>query len=489
MAIRSATCAYKECGKTFTTRDARSRYCCRKCVLDDARERLATLREEGNDPAHGGAAAESRRQSLARRRAAGEPLGRQATIRDTASTKRTPDTSTKPPVDTGATTTTAPKSEPIKPNHKEETAAWLRSGQRHEHTTALAISKEGNRTLVLAGFGAGIRVEKDDLIVTEGRTHHPQTAVVHTLHRGLHTVERIICIAPSGSLSFDAMRWCKEQSITLIMIDRDGCLLADIAAESSPDARLRRRQYLAADASDTSSTSCAARVAQWLIKLKLQGQRDTLVAHDLPLSERGIDVLSQAIKWFDLPTLPPWICGIDTLRLFEGRAARAYFNAWTDLPLHWKAADSKRVPPHWLCVRERTSPLSSNARRAIDPTNAISNYTYALLEGQCTQALAGAGFDLACGFLHADKDGRDSLVYDLMEPFRPHVDSLVLSLIARTVFTYGDFVTDSAGQCRLHPQLTRAVVAACRLPQARVDAGARALRALLLDGVIHEGPL
>lgn len=200
MAIRSATCAYKECGKTFTTRDARSRYCCRKCVLDDARERLATLREEGNDPAHGGAAAESRRQSLARRRAAGEPLGRQATIRDTASTKRTPDTSTKPPVDTGATTTTAPKSEPIKPNHKEETAAWLRSGQRHEHTTALAISKEGNRTLVLAGFGAGIRVEKDDLIVTEGRTHHPQTAVVHTLHRGLHTVERIICIAPSGSL-------------------------------------------------------------------------------------------------------------------------------------------------------------------------------------------------------------------------------------------------------------------------------------------------
>jgi len=410
-------------------------------------------------------------------------------MRDTAPANPTKHAPTTPTATTTAQTPPAPQADTIKPTHKEETAAWLRSGQRHEHATARAISKESNRTLVLAGFGAGIRVEKDALIVTEGRTHHPQTAVVHTLHRGLQAVERIICIAPSGSLSFGAMRWCKEQSITIIMIDRDGCLLADIAAESSPDARLRRRQYLAVSAPDTSSTSCAARVAQWLVKLKLQGQRDTLRAHTLPLAERGIDVLSQAIKWFDLPTLPPWICDIDTLRLFEGRAARAYFNAWTDLPLHWKAADSKRVPPHWLLIRERTSPLSSNARRAIDPTNAISNYAYALLEGQCTQALAGAGFDLACGFLHAAKDGRESLVYDLMEPFRPHVDSLVLSLIARTMFTYGDFVADSAGQCRLHPQLARAVVAACRLPQQRIDAGAYALRALLLDGVIHEGPL
>ncbi len=266
------------------------------------------------------------------------------------------------------------------------------------------------------------------------------------------------------------------------MLDRDGCLLADIAAERSPDARLRRRQYLATDAPDT-SPSCAVRVAQWLVKLKLQGQRDTLQAHDLPLSECGIDVLSQALKWFELPTLPPWLHDIDTLRLFEGRAARAYFNAWVGHPLRWKAADSKRVPPHWLIIRERTSPLSSNARHAIDPTNAISNYAYALLEGQCIQALAGAGFDLTCGFLHADKDGRDSLVYDLMEPFRPHVDNLALSFIERTTFTYGDFVKDSAGQCRLHPQVARAVVAVCRVPQSRVDTGARALRALLLDGV------
>lgn len=112
-----------------------------------------------------------------------------------------------------------------------------------------------------------------------------------------------------------------------------------------------------------------------------------------------------------------------------------------------------------------------------------------MLEGEWRQALAGVGFDLMCGFLHADKDGRGSLIYDLMEPFRPHVDSLVLAFIARTTFTYGDFVKDGAGQCRLHPQLARAVVAACRLPQLRIDTGARSLRTLLLDGVTPDGVL
>jgi len=127
--------------------------------------------------------------------------------------------------------------------------------------------------------------------------------------------------------------------------------------------------------------------------------------------------------------------------------------------------------------------VSCGRVQASDPVNAILNYAYGMLEGQCKQALAGAGFDLACGFLHGDKDGRGSLIYDLMEPFRPHVDSLVLSFIERTTFTYGDFVKDSAGQCRLHPQLARAVVASCRLPQQRIDEGARTLRALLLDGL------
>src|SRR5437588_6212059 len=108
-------------------------------------------------------------------------------------------------------------------------------------------------------------------------------------------------------------------------------------------------------------------------------------------------------------------------------------------------------------IAERHLPLSDSAGRAVDPANAILNYAYGVLEGQCRQALTAEGFDLSCGFLHADKQYRDSLVYDLMELFRPAVDALVLVLLARTTFTYGDVVQGRRGECRLHPQLARAV--------------------------------
>jgi CRISPR/Cas system-associated endonuclease Cas1 len=95
--------------------------------------------------------------------------------------------------------------------------------------------------------------------------------------------------------------------------------------------------------------------------------------------------------------------------------------------------------------------------------------------------------DLACGFLHADAERRDSLVYDLMECERGTVDGLVLDFLAQTTFHAGDFTRMSDGSCRLHPQLARAVVVACRVPQQRVDAHATWVRASLLAGGLRGG--
>jgi CRISPR-associated endonuclease Cas1 len=214
-----------------------------------------------------------------------------------------------------------------------------------------------------------------------------------------------------------------------------------------------------------------------LVRRKLVAQRATIEAHpELPDQDRALDVLTMALSWLSLPEPPPWLASMELVRTYEGRAARAYFAAWTGLPLRWATkADARRVPPHWLSVRERTSPLSSqaNARHAVEPANAILNYAYGVLEGQVRQALSSRGFDLACGFLHADKAGRDSLVYDVMECERGEVDGLVLDLLRDTAFHKCDFVTVSDGTCRLHPQLARAVVARCGVAQEQVDASAQ----------------
>lgn len=363
------------------------------------------------------------------------------------------------------------------PTHREQQTThaaeeWGAAGARYERLTAQAAKKERDgRTLILAGYGAGLRVERDALIVSEGHTHAPQTQIVHTLHRAMHDVERIVWLGAVGSLSFPAIHWCAQQGIAVLLLTRDGALLNTLTPEAAADVRLRRAQYMAqANGQDVV-------IARDLMRRKLEGQRATIEGHpELPDRERALEALTMALSWLSLPEPPPWLSSMEVIRTYEGRAARAYFAAWTGLPLRWATkADAKRVPPHWLSVRERNSPLASqgNARHAVDPANAILNYAYGVLEGQVRQALSARGFDLACGFLHADKAGRDSLVYDLMECERGAVDGLALHLLKDTTFRKGDFLALSDGTCRLHPQLARAVVARCRVPHERLDTHAR----------------
>jgi hypothetical protein len=50
------------------------------------------------------------------------------------------------------------------------------------------------------------------------------------------------------------------------------------------------------------------------------------------------------------------------------------------------------------------------------------------------------------------------LVYDLMEPHRPQVDRQVLDFVRSNAFTPRDFIIDSKGVCRLHPQLAKTLI-------------------------------
>ena len=46
------------------------------------------------------------------------------------------------------------------------------------------------------------------------------------------------------------------------------------------------------------------------------------------------------------------------------------------------------------------------------------NYAYVVEAGRLARALTAAGFALPIGFLHSDKHGRNSLVWDAIEPLR-----------------------------------------------------------------------
>lgn len=97
-------------------------------------------------------------------------------------------------------------------------------------------------------------------------------------------------------------------------------------------------------------------------------------------------------------------------------------------------------------------------------------------------AIVEAGLDLTIGDLHVCQPGRDSFVYDLMEPDRRQVDREVLAFAGSEVFTARDFEIDSKRVCRLHPELARTVAGVLstgdtpRLPEAI---------AIAVDAFIH----
>jgi CRISPR/Cas system-associated endonuclease Cas1 len=109
------------------------------------------------------------------------------------------------------------------------------------------------------------------------------------------------------------------------------------------------------------------------------------------------------------------------------------------------------------------------------------NMAYAMLESQTRQALNAIGADVACAVLHADRDARDSLIFDVMEPLRGAVDDLFLSFIGEHAFSAGDFNVMSTGAVTVHPSLCKVLAEMVRLPQRRADDEARWFRSQLVD--------
>ena len=178
----------------------------------------------------------------------------------------------------------------------------------------------------------------------------------------------------------------------------------------------------------------------------------------------------------------PYMVELRSILMLEARLAAIYWDTFIGIPIHWKVSDKKKVPPHWHSCTERVSSLSGRqtAQRANNPYQAVTNYAYALLQGQCKQALISQGFDTACGFLHSDQLHRDSLVFDLMECHRAQVDRVVLDMFSTHTLSRGEFMSTTDGSVKFNPQFARYIAASCRIPQSDIDASASWLKALLL---------
>ena len=296
-------------------------------------------------------------------------------------------------------------------------------------TTSIAPTRG---VVTLVGYGIQARVDRGHLLVEDGIGPARRHA---RFPRVGHGIRRLVVIGSEGMVSLAALRCLADQDVAFSMLERDGKVLAVTGPVRSSDAKLRRAQALA------HSSGAALRITRELISRKLAGQEQ--VARDRLLDSTTADVIAQFSA--EVPTGD----SITTIRLIESQAARAYWSAWSTLPVTFPKNQLRRVPEHWRSFGARVSPLTGSPRLAANPPNAILNYLYALLESEARLAAAALGLDPGLGVLHVDTTARDSLACDLMEPVRPQVDAYLLGWITRQPLHREWFFEERDGNCRL----------------------------------------
>jgi CRISP-associated protein Cas1 len=385
--------------------------------------------------------------------------------------------------------------------HWDKVARWWverqTAAKHHSENTGerayTARASEG-QTLYLSGFGARLSVKGSSLQIVPGRIYSTQQLETILLHRAIHGVSSIVWISNGGAglLSLEAIKWCAGQGITIRLLTNRGELLGTLfpspdapAALGVPgqesgraDIALRRAQYRLAD------NGWDVILARRIILRKLDAQQKCLDRHaELPDRERGYQAIRIATEWLSLDPPTPTTSTLDGVRLYEARAAKMYYAAWRGLRLKLDSSAERKWPAPWKEVAERASALTRwmSPRLATNPAQAALNLCYSMLESQVRQALHAVGADINCGVLHSDQEGRDSLVYDVMEGLRGEVDHLLLDFIGAHVFGAADFDTTSSGAVRIHQGLCKVLAEIVRLPQRRADDEARWFRSQLVE--------
>jgi CRISPR-associated endonuclease Cas1 len=344
----------------------------------------------------------------------------------------------------------------------------MRTVQAREPAAARGILRtiswrpSSNTALTISGYGVRFFVDRGRLVIVDGFANEGQRRRL-ALSRGTCALQRIVVLGRTGLVTLDALQWLADLGIALLFVGVGGRLTSVYAPGGLEGSKTRLHRIQAA----ARTSEVGVRVAQFLIGRKLLGQCQVLewlaaAGQQVPLAarhhyERTGRAAAQLRALHDERIQHPW--HLDDIIETERAGGQIYWAALSGIPLRWTPKAARHVPEHWLTTQQRESFRTGNRNGATDPTNALLNYGYALLEAETRIACHNGGIHQGLGIIHADRDGRASFVYDLMEPARPAVDRLMFEFIRKHTFTDTECWETREGYCRLDPGLTSRVAA------------------------------
>lgn len=252
--------------------------------------------------------------------------------------------------------------------------------------------------------GERLRMMKDDVVLVEAPLMHLESVVI--TNRGV-------------SISADALAACCEHGIPTFFLHSNGEPYGAVYAAGLAGTVLTRREQLLAYADvrgrDVVLAIATAKIENQAATLRYmaKNRKETAPQAYERLRDGATEVLDH-LAW---------------LERLEGQSV-------DDIRQSVLAAEGNAAQKYWAAIAE-VIPTNYDwpgreGRGAKDPVNSLLNYGYGVLYGKIEQALILAGLDPYAGFLHTDRPGKPSLVFDLIEEFRQvAVDRLVFGLINR----------------------------------------------------------
>lgn len=264
----------------------------------------------------------------------------------------------------------------------------------------------------LKSFGARLRV-KDGLL--EVMVPDMSGAGNHTVHAFPAQHVKTILINRLTSVSSDALLLAHHHDVDIFLVSDFDLPEAFIAPLQAPPSILLWQKQLALV--DTPSGLSIARhwlvlkverKIEWLSKIK--GYRSGDARRLIEQTLHSLRDLYSRLKHLDLRRS---LHAADTLRGMEGAGNRQYLDTLA------------RLLPDALRFSGRSR------RPAADIFNAALNYAFGILYRWTEKALWASGLNPYIGYLHSSDRKGKSLLFDIVEAFRPWVEKIIFNLCSR----------------------------------------------------------
>ncbi len=275
------------------------------------------------------------------------------------------------------------------------------------------------KTLIVDRFGSFIAKKSERVQVKVQGKVVEEVPLIH--------LEQVLCTGKGIAFSTDFVYACTEKGIPIMFTTPSGKPYASIVSTGlGGTVKTRREQLLAYEDRRGVVLGKAFAVGKLLNQANLlkyvakyRKRRDKETYRTLRDAAIEIEATAERVKRLEgerIEEIRPQLMNL------EGRGAEIYWRTISHV---------LRADVEWL---------GRITKGAQDPVNSALNYGYGILYSQVEYALIRAGLDPYAGFVHTDRAGRVSLVYDLVEEFRQTVvDRTIIGLLNKGVeFKVGD---------------------------------------------------